>query len=119
MFLLGQQKLGFEIREPGGHHEVIGGDFEAQFPRGVDIGEILLGEVEDGNLGQVDFLGSRQDEKQVERAFEAVELKEQNVGLVFRLKPLRRFAPAGFRQGKVRGFLLTVFVAVAHAPFSA
>ncbi len=114
LLLLGQQQFRFEVGEPGGHHEIIGGDLQAKLAGGVDIGEILLGEVEDRNLGQIDFLVSGQHEQQVERAFEAVEFKKQDIGVVFGLDPLR--ASPQSASGQAAASCSTAFVTVAPRP---
>ena len=95
LLLLGQQQLGFEIGEPRRHHEIIGGDLKAQRAGGFDIVEILLGEPEDRKLGQIDLLVAREHQQQVERAFEPVKLKNENVVIVGFRHPFGRFPIAG------------------------
>ena len=82
--ILGQQQAGFQVSEPRRHHEIIGGDLELQRPRLVEIGEILLDQLQDRNLREVDLLRSREIEQQVERPLPAVEGQRQLVGLADR-----------------------------------
>ena len=70
----GEQEPRFQVGEPCGHDEVIGGEFEPQFARGLDEGEILVGEFEDRNADEIDLLAARELQQQVERTFEAVEI---------------------------------------------
>ena len=71
---VGQQQPRFQVGEPGGHHQVIGGELEPQFARRLDEGEILVGELEDRNSRQVDLLAARKLKQQVERPLEPVDI---------------------------------------------
>ena len=92
---LGQQQAGFQIRQPSRHHEIIGRDFEAQLPRCRDEREILLGERQDRDLGQVDLLLAREAQQQIDRPLEPVEIENQR-----RLAGLGRLA--GFGRCRLR-----------------
>ena len=70
----GEQEPRFQVGEPCGHDEVIGGELEPQFARGLDESEILVGEFEDRNADEIDLLAARELQQQVERTFEAVEI---------------------------------------------
>src|SRR5262249_28853347 len=78
--LLGRkQELRFEKSEPGCHDEIVGGDLKADAARLGDEVEILLGEREDGDLGDVDLLRAGEREQKIERAFEALDIDHQRV----------------------------------------
>ena len=79
--ILGQQQAGFEVGEPGRHHEIIGRDLELQRSRLAEIGEILLDQLEDRDLREIDLLRARQAQQQVERPFPAVEVERQLIRL--------------------------------------
>ena len=87
----GQQQRGFEIGEPGRHHQIIGGEFQLELPRPFDEGQILLREREDGNFAQIDLLAARQRQQQVQRPFPMREADRQH------LRP-RRAAVFGRRE---------------------
>ena len=70
----GEQEPRFQVGEPCGHDEIIGGELEPQFARGLDEGEILVGEFEDRNAHEIDLLAARELQQQVERTFEAVDI---------------------------------------------
>ena len=72
-----QQQARFEVGEPRRHHQIIGGELEPQLARRLDEGEILVGERQDRNLGEVDLLLARQRQQQIERAFEALDVDDQ------------------------------------------
>ena len=79
LLLLGQQQRGFEIGQPGRHHEVIGGQFQLQIGCALDIGEVLINQREDRNLAQIDLLAARKIEQEVQRPFPAIERKVELV----------------------------------------
>ncbi len=74
---LGQQQLGLEVGQPGGHHQVVGGQFQPELAGGVDEQEILVGERQDRDVHQVDFLIARQHQEHVDRAVESAERQHQ------------------------------------------
>ena len=74
---LGQQQARFQIGEPGRHHEVVGGELEAQLARLLDEDEVLLGQRQDRDAVEVDLLPPRKLEQEVERALEAVDVDMQ------------------------------------------
>ena len=74
----GISSLRLEVGEPGGHDEIVGGEFEPDAcARGLDEDEILLGERQDGDAGEIDLLGARKVQQQVERPFEAGDVDDQ------------------------------------------
>src|SRR5262249_31492882 len=79
--LLGKQKARLQICEPGCHHQIIGGQLQAHFARVFDKGEILIRQRQNGDLGEIDFLLSREREQQVERALEPLNINHER-GLV-------------------------------------
>jgi hypothetical protein len=72
-----QQQPRLQIGEPGSHHEVIGREFEADLSRGLDENQILVGQRQDRNLGEIDLLLPRQRQQQVERAFIALDVNDE------------------------------------------
>ena len=74
---LRQQQPRFQVGEPRRHHEIVGGKLEAQLPRLLDEGEILLGQRQDRDLGEIDLLLAGERQQQVERALEALDVDQQ------------------------------------------
>src|SRR5690606_499456 len=74
---LGQEQAGLQVGEPSRHHEIVGGDLEAQAPRLGDEGEILVGELQDRDLREVDLLLAREVEKNVDRPLVGAEIEEE------------------------------------------
>ncbi len=74
---LGQQQAGFEVGEPCRHDQIIGGDLETQAVLRGDEGEILVGQGQDRQLGEIDLLLARQGEQEVDRPLIAVEIEEE------------------------------------------
>ena len=113
----GKKQTRLQKGEPRGHDQIVGGELEPQFPRGLDEAQILLRQREDGDARQIDPLAPGELQQQVERAFEAIEVDGES-GLARRLgeveiSPKRvrcqritsfahRGAPAGVRQGALR-----------------
>ena len=79
----GQQEPRLQEREPGRHDQIVGGELEPLLARGLDEQQILLGERQDGDAGEIDLLPARELEQQVERALEPVEVDRER-GLVAR-----------------------------------
>ena len=73
----GQQQPRLQEGEPRRHHQIIGGKFEADFAGRLDEDEILIGQRQDGNLGEIDLLLPRQRQQQVERALIALDVDDQ------------------------------------------
>src|SRR5262249_580149 len=59
------------------HDQIIRGKLHAQLARRFDEREVLVGEREDGNLREVDFLLAREDEQQVERSLETFHVDDE------------------------------------------
>ena len=76
---LRQQQLRFQVRQPCRHHEVVGGDFKAKVADVLDVGEVLLGQRQDRDAGEVDLLGAGKREQKVERPLEPVDVDHQRV----------------------------------------
>ncbi len=74
---LGQQQPRFQERQPRRHHQIIGGKLEANFPGRLDEDEVLVGQRQNGNLGQIDLLLPRQRQQQVERTLIALDIDHQ------------------------------------------
>ena len=75
--LLRQQQPRFEVGEPRRHHQIVGGKFQPHFSRRLDEGEILVGQRQDGNLGEIDLLLAGERQQQVERTFKALDIDHQ------------------------------------------
>ena len=73
----GQQQPRFQEREPRRHHQIVGGKLEPDFSGRLDEDEILIGQRQDGNLGEIDLLLPRQRQQQVERALIALDIDDQ------------------------------------------
>ncbi len=76
-----QQQPRFEKRQPRRHHQIIGGKLQPDLPRRLDEDEVLVGQRQDGNLGEIDLLLPRQRQQQIERALIALDIDDQR-GLV-------------------------------------
>ena len=90
---LRQQQARFQVGEPGRHHEIVGGKLEAHLARRFDEGEILVGQRQDRDLGEIDLLLPRQRQQQVERAFIALDVDDQRRLIVGELG-----GPPGFKR---------------------
>ena len=85
----GSSSRDLRIGEPRRHDEIVGGKFEADLPRLLDEGEILLGERQHGDAVQIDFLAARKFEQEIERPFEAVDIDAERV---FGWRPFARLS---------------------------
>jgi hypothetical protein len=56
----GQQQPRFQECKPGGHHQIVGRKLEADLSRRLDKAQILVGQRQDRNLGEIDLLLPRQ-----------------------------------------------------------
>jgi hypothetical protein len=89
-----QQQPRFQIGQPGRHHQIVGGEFEANLAGRLDEHKILVGQRQDRNLVQVDLLLPRQRQQQIERAFIAFDVDDQR-----RLVVSGEFGgPSGFKR---------------------
>ena len=68
-----------------------------------EVGEELLGQVQDRDPGKIDLLRAGELEQQVERPFEAVEIDDEGASGPGSLD--RSSCPAGHAQDRVRGRL--------------
>jgi hypothetical protein len=73
----GQQQPRLQEGEPRRHHQIIGGKLEPDFSGGLNEDEILIGQRQDGNPGEIDLLLPRQRQQQVERALIAFDVDHQ------------------------------------------
>ena len=85
---LGQQKPGLQIGQPGGHDEVIGGQFQAHAAGDVNEFKILINQSEDGDLLQIHLLAAGELQQKIERPFKPIDIDEES-RLGFRLLDLR------------------------------
>ena len=74
---LGQQQPRFQERQPGRHHQIIGGKLKADLSGRLDEHEILVGQRQNRNLGEIDLLLPRQRQQQVERPLIALDVDDQ------------------------------------------
>src|SRR5271169_985881 len=74
LMLFGQQQARFQIGEPRRHHQIIGGEFEPQFARLFDEGQILIGQREYRYLGKIDLLLAGKRQQEIERTFKALDV---------------------------------------------
>ena len=88
-----QQQPRFEERQPRRHHQIVGGKLKADFSRRLDEHQILVGQRQDRNLGEIDLLLPRQRQQQVERAFIALDIDDQR-----RLAVGEFGRPSGFKR---------------------
>ena len=73
----GQQQPRFQKRQPCRHHQIVGGKLEPDLPGRLDEHQILVGQRQNGNLGEIDLLLPRQRQQQVERALIALDVDDQ------------------------------------------
>ena len=85
---LRQQQARFQIGKPRRHHQIIGGELQPQFARRLDEGEILVGQRQDGDLGEIDLLLARQRQQKVERTLKALDVDDQRGLVVAALRQL-------------------------------
>jgi hypothetical protein len=76
-----QEEFRFEKGQPGRHHKIVGRQVEALFPRRLHEQQILVGQVEDGDLRKIDLALARQGEEQVKRSPESIKVDDERVGL--------------------------------------
>ena len=82
--LFGQQEARFEKGEPGGHHQIIGGELQPHLAGGFDEGEILLGQRQNGNAREINLLAAGKLQQEVERPLESVNVDEE--GFLFAVR---------------------------------
>src|SRR5271166_696179 len=73
----GKQEAGLQIGEPSGHHQIVGGQLQPQLARRLDEQQVLLGESEDRNPGEIHLLPPGELQQKIKRAFEAVEIHRE------------------------------------------
>ena len=74
-----QQELRLEVGEPGRHHEIFGRDLQLAGLHAVQIGQELLGQRQDRDLGEIDLVGAGEVQQQVERPLEPVQVDDEGV----------------------------------------
>ena len=75
-----QQQPRLQVGEPGGHHQVLGRQLQIGMAHRGDEVQVLLGEADDGDLGQVHLLLARERQQQVQRPLEALEIDDEVAG---------------------------------------
>ncbi len=97
---LRQQKARFQISEPRRHHQVVGGNLEAERALSRDERQILVGQRQDRDLAEIDLLLARQRQQQIDRPLIAVELEDQ---LLWARRCLRLDPSRSAGEGQSRG----------------
>src|SRR6266536_1185676 len=77
----GQQQLGFEIDQRGGHDHEGPRRFQILELHGLEMGEVLLGDGPDGQVGQIDFVGPAEVQEEVQRPHEGLDADRDPLGL--------------------------------------
>ena len=75
-----QQQLAFDVHEVGGHHEVVGGQFQVTLADEFNVGHVLLGQKRHGNVHHVKLLLADQVKQEVKRPFKAFQKHFERVG---------------------------------------
>jgi hypothetical protein len=92
VLLVGRKKqFRFEIGEPRRHQQVVSRQIDLAVLRLVNIGEVLVGQLQDRDLREIDLVPPRQLQQQVERPLESVEVDAERIAGVGRV---------GFRLGQ-------------------
>ncbi len=68
-----QQHARLDLGQDRGHHQVFGGQLEAQVLQDLDVIDVLAGDLGDRDIEDVEVLPADQVQQQVERAFEGLE----------------------------------------------
>ena len=74
---VGQQQARLQVGQPRRHHQIIGGQLQVGAPGADDEGQVLLGQLQDGDLRQVHLLVAGQGQKQVDGTLEAVDVDDE------------------------------------------
>ena len=74
LLVLGQQHPAFDLHERGGHDEELAGQLELEVAHGVERVEVLLGDLHDRDVVDIQFVLADQEQQQVQRSFEDLEL---------------------------------------------
>ena len=75
-----QQHARLDLGQDCGHHEVFGGQFQAQSVHHFDVAGVLPGDLGDRNIENFEVLTADQVEQQVQRPFERIQEHFQRVG---------------------------------------
>ena len=76
----GKEQLGLEIDEGGGHDHEGARRFEILELHRLEVGEVLLGDGPDGQVGEVDFIGPAEMQEQVQRPDEGLDADGDALG---------------------------------------
>ncbi len=72
-----QQQPRFQKRQPCRHHEIVGGKLKTDLPGRLDEHQVLVGQRQNRNLGEIDLLLPGQRKQQVERALITLDVDDQ------------------------------------------
>ncbi|CAA7613980.1 hypothetical protein MTBLM5_120102 [Magnetospirillum sp. LM-5] len=73
----GQQQARLQIGQPRRHHQIFGGQVQMMLADAGDEFQILVGQLQDRQLGKIDLLLARQGQQNVQRPLESVEIQQQ------------------------------------------
>ena len=73
-----KEEAGLQKGEPGGHHQIVGGELQSQLPRRLDEKQVLLGESEDRNPGEINLLPPSELEQKIKRPLESIEVDRES-----------------------------------------
>jgi hypothetical protein len=73
VLFLGQQRLALPVEQGGGHDQEVGGDIEVELLHQEHVGQVLVGDLADGNRRDIQLMRLNQVQEQVERTFEALQ----------------------------------------------
>ncbi len=74
LLVLGQEHPAFDLHERGGHDEELAGQLELELAHGVEGVEVLRGDLLDGDVVDIELVLADEEQQQVERAFEDLQL---------------------------------------------
>jgi len=69
-----KKEAGLQVSEPGRHHEIVGRQLQSKTPRLAHEFQVLIRQLEDGDILEIDFLIPRQLEKRINGTFIAFQV---------------------------------------------
>src|SRR5215470_1429957 len=77
----GEEQLGLEIDQRGGHHHERAGRLQILELHGLEVGQVLLRHGADGQVGEIDLVGAAEMQEQIERADEGFDADREAGGV--------------------------------------
>jgi hypothetical protein len=74
-----QQHPRFDLREDRRHHQIVGGQLEAQFVHHFDVAHVLPGDLGHRNVEDIEVLSTDQVQQEVQRTLERLEDDRQRI----------------------------------------